>query len=397
MKIALLGPIGTSDLSAFIKKKDLKSLPKGHVQGSQILAQLVMGLLDFGHKVTVITLSNDITDNKIVVYKNKKFNIYYCPLRKRAFGLSGFLVGRAADFFYREIRYIRQAITQDNPSIINAHWAYEYAFAAIFSKKKYILTTHDIPHVILKFNPNLFRLVRFIMGCITLRIAKNITTVSKYAKLQTKKYTNRPISVIPNALGKDLLNSKIKNKKINKKLKIVMANNAIDRRKNLKIALKAFNKFNKSFPHSTLTLFGRHGMGQGGVVHKWAKKNNLDKNVYFHGFIENLMKVLHKYDVLLHPSLEETFGMIYFEAMIKGVPIVAGKNSGATPEIIKNNGLLVDVNDIEQIVNGLKKYIQNPALWKKIRKRSYTYAKLKYNYKTIAKKYLYHYKKILNY
>ena len=109
------------------------------------------------------------------------------------------------------------------------------------------------------------------------------------------------------------------------------------------------------------------------------------------------MKVLHKYDVLLHPSLEETFVMIYFEAMIKGVPIVAGKNSGATPEIIKNNGLLVDVNDIEQIVNGLKKYIQNPALWKKIRKSSYTHAKLKYNYKTIAKKYLYHYKKILNY
>ena len=300
-------------------------------------------------------------------------------------------------FFYREIRFIRQAITQDNPDIINAHWIYEYALAAITSKKKYILTNHDIPHVVLKYLPNLYRLVRFIMGCITLRIAKNITTLSKYAKLQTKKYTNRPISVIPNALGKDLLNSKIKNKKINKKLKIVMANNGIDRRKNLKIALKAFNKFNKSFPHSTLTLFGRHGMGQGGVVHKWAKKNNLDKNVYFHGFIENLMKVLHKYDVLLHPSLEETFGMIYFEAMIKGVPIVAGKNSGATAEIIKYNGLLVDVNDIEQIVNGLKKYIQNPTLWKKIRKSSYTHAKLKYNYKTIAKKYLYHYKKILNY
>ena len=395
MKIALLGPIGTSDLSSFIKKKDLKSLPKG--QGGPSFIQLAIGLLELGHKVSIITLSADITDNKMIVYKNKKLSIYFCPLRKRAFRLSGFVVGRAADFFYREIRFMRQAIEQDKPDIINAQWVYENAFAVIFSKKKYIITSHDIPHVILKYNPNLYRLVRFIMGCITLRIAKNITTVSKYAKLQTKKYTNRPISVIPNALGKDLLNSKIKNKKINKKLKIVMANNGIDRRKNLKIALKAFNKFNKSFPHSTLTLFGRHGMGQGGVIHKWAKKNNLDKNVYFHGFIENLMKVLHKYDVLLHPSLEETFGMIYFEAMIKGVPIVAGKNSGATPEIIKNNGLLVDINDIEQIVNGLKKYIQNPALWKKIRKSSYTHAKQKYNYKTITKKYLYHYKKILNY
>ena len=312
--------------------------------------------------------------------------------------MSGFLVGRAADFFYREIRYMRQAITQDNPDIINAHWAYEYAFAAIFSKKKYILTNRDIPHVILKYLPNLYRLVRFIMGCITLRIAKKITTTSKYARLQTKKYTNTPISIIPNPLRKDLINSKIKNKEINKKIKIVMINNGFDRRKNLKIALKAFKEFNKSFPYSTLCLFGNE-MEQEGPCYKWAKKNNLDNNVYFYGLVyqTDLMKVLHKYDILLHTALEETFGNIFLEAMIKGVPIIAGKNSGAAPEVIKNNGLLVDVNDIEQIINGLKKYLQNPILWKKIRKSSYTHVKLKYNYKTIAKKYLYHYKKILNY
>ena len=61
-------------------------------------------------------------------------------MRKKSFGFNGFLVGRAADFFYREIRFIRQAITQDNPDIINAHWIYEYALAAIFSKKSDFLT-----------------------------------------------------------------------------------------------------------------------------------------------------------------------------------------------------------------------------------------------------------------
>lgn len=133
MKIAILGPIATQDLFTVIKKKDRKLLPKG--QGVSTLSQLIIGLLELGHKVSVITLSNDITNNKIFVYKNKKLNIYYCPLRKRAFRLSGFLVGRAVDFFYREIRFMKHAITQDNPDIINAHWAYEYAFAAIFSKK----------------------------------------------------------------------------------------------------------------------------------------------------------------------------------------------------------------------------------------------------------------------
>ena len=395
MKIAILGPVFTQDLSSIIKKKDLKFLPKGYGASVVITAQLIIGFLKLGHKISVITLSDDITDNQIVVYKNKRLTIYYCPMRKKSFRFNGFLVGRAVDFFYREIRFIRQAITQDNPDIINAHWIYEYALAAITSKKKYIITSHDIPHVILKYNPNPYRLVRFIMGCITLRIAKNITTISRYSKLQTKKYTNRPISVIPNFLGKDLINLKIKKKEINKKLKIVMANNGFDRRKNVKIALKAFNKFNKSYPQSTLSLFcGK--MQQGGPCYKWAKKNNLDKNVNFYGYIKDLMKVLHKYDIFLHTSLEENFASIYLEAMIKGVPIIAGKNSGGTPEIIKNNGILVDVNDVEQIINGLKKYLQNPSLWKKIRKSSYNHVKLKYNYKIITKKYLYHYKKALN-
>ena len=342
-------------------------------------------------------LSDDITRNKIIVYKNKKLNIYYCPLRKRAFRLSGFVVGRAADFFYREIRFMRQAIEQDKPDIINAQWVYEYAFAVIFSKKKYIITSHDIPHVVLKYNPNLFRLVRFIMGCITLRIAKKITALSKYAKLQTKKYTNRPISVIPNFLGKDLINLKIKKKEINKKLKIVMANNGFDRRKNIKIALKAFNKFNKSFPYSTLCLFG-NGMEQEGPCYKWAKKNNLDNNVYFYGPVYqiDLMKVLHKYDILLHTALEETFGNIFLEAMIKGVPIIAGKNSGAVPEIIKNNGILVDVSNIKQIVYGLNKYVKNPNFWKKMRYKAYNNIKKKYDNDKIIKKYLDFFRKTLD-
>ena len=176
-----------------------------------------------------------------------------------------------------------------------------------------------------------------------------------------------------------------------------MINNGFDRRKNLKTALKAFKEFNKNFPYSTLCLFG-NAMEQEGPCYKWAKKNNLDNNVYFYGLVYqiDLMKVLHKYDILLHTALEETFGNIFLEAMIKGVPIIAGKNSGAVPEIIKNNGILVDVSNIEQIVYGLNKYTQNPNLWKKMRYKAYRYVKNKYNNKKIEKKYLDLYRKTLN-
>ena len=393
MKIAILGPVDTKDFSSLIKKKDIKSLPKGH--GVSVLPHIILGLLELGHNVSIITLSEDIS-KETVIYKNKKFKIYYCPMRKRAFRFSNGLIGRAANFWYREIQFMKQAILIDKPDIVNAHWAYEYAFAAIASKKKYILTTRDIPHVIFKYQTNLYRFVRLIMACIILRISKRITVASNYAKLQTQKYTNSPIEIIPNCLKKKFSKFKIKKKKINKKIQIVMINSGFHRRKNIKIALKAFKKFNKNFPTSSLTLYG-HDMERTGICYRWAKENNLIKNVIFYGFLpgENLMKILPKYDILLHTALEETFGNIFIESMISGVPIIAGKKSGAAPEIVKGNGLLVDVTDIRKIVNGLKKYSSDSRFWSKIRNKAYKNAKKKYHYKIIVKKYLALYKKIL--
>tara|TARA_Y100000590_G_C15722019_1_gene1013830 strand:+ start:1130 stop:2311 length:1182 start_codon:yes stop_codon:yes gene_type:complete len=388
MKIAILGPINSKNLYPLIKKKKLKFLPKGH--GVSHLPNLAKGLLKLGYQVSLITLSDDISKNKIIFLKNKKLKIYFCPLRKNLFRLGGILCGQ-------EINNLKNAIEKDNPDIVHANWIYEYAFAASNSKKKYVLTNHDIPHVILKYQKNIFRLIRFFMGYISLKRAKTIITPSKYAKLQTSKYTNNSISVISNtSLSKDLFNSKIKQKKINKKINIVMLNNGFTPFKNIKIALKAFKEFNKFSPDSYLNLIG-HGMEKDSICYKWAKESSLTKNVIFIGHLEHtyLMKVFHKYDVLLHTSLEETFGNIYIEAMIKGVPIIAGKKSGATPEIIKNNGLLVDVKNCKQIVNALKKYLQNPTLWKKIRYRAYNHIKLNYSNKILVRKHLLIYKKTL--
>ena len=393
MKIAILGPVDTRDLYSLIKKKDIKSLPKGH--GVSVLAHIILGLLELGHNVSIITLSEDIF-KEMVIYKNKKFKIYYCPMRKRAFRFSNGLIGRAANFWYREIQFMKQAILIDKPDIVNAHWAYEYAFAAIVSKKKYILTTRDIPHVILKYQTNLYRFIRLIMACLTLRISKRITVPSNYAKLQTQKYTNSPIKIIPNCLKKDLSKFKIKKKKNNNKKKIVMINSGFHRRKNIKIALKAFKKFNKNFPTSSLFLYG-YEMEKTGICYRWAKENNLIKNVVFYGFLPQvkLMKILPKYDILLHTALEETFGNIFVESMVRGVPVIAGKNSGAAAEVVKGHGLLVDVTDVDQIVIGLTKFSTDPQFWSKIRYKAYKNAKKKYNYLSIAKKYLSLYKKTL--
>ncbi|MAJ30425.1 MAG: hypothetical protein CMQ73_04115 [Gammaproteobacteria bacterium] len=382
MKIAILGPITSYDFYPLIKKKDRRSLPMGH--GVSHLQNLALGLVKLGHNVSIITLSSDIIDkNRIIFCKNKKLKIYYCPLRNNLHRLRGLL-------YKKEVNHLSEAIEQDNPDLVYANWAYEYALAASKSKKKYILTNHDIPHLIIKYDKNITRLSRYFMACKNLRIAKKITAPSYYAKLETEKYTKiRVENIFNTSLGENLSKIKLKKKRIDKKLRIMMLNNGFVPFKNIKRGLVAFKEFNKFSPNSTLCLMG-HQMKIGEKAYKWAKKNNLDKNVIFHGHVEHrdLLKIFPKFDVLLHTSLVETFGTIYIEAMITGVPIIAGKYSGATSEIVGNNGLLVDVNNTEQIVNALKKYLQNPNLWKKIRYKANKYVKVKFDNKKIVKKYL---------
>ena len=386
MKIIIMGPILSSDLSTLINKKDLKKIPVGH--GVSHLSNLALSLVELGYMVSIITLSPDIDNDKIFIYKNKKIKIIFCPLRKSIFRLRGVL-------FRKEVNFLTEALNKEKSNVIHSNWIYEYALAAWNSKRKYILTSHDIPHKIFKYQKTIHRLTRLIMGFISLRRSKILTTPSQYAKFETQKLTNSKITVIPNtALNNTLFKKKLVKRDMSKDIKIIMINNGFNKFKNVEAGLYAFKQFNLKYPTSSLHLFGSQ-MKKNESCYKWAQKMNLTNNVNFIGHLKHvqLMKIFNKFDILLHTSLEETFGTIYLEAMINGLPIVAGKYSGATKEIIKNNGILVDVSKKKEIVNALFRYANNSILWKKKRFNAYNYVKKNFNNKDITKKFLKIYKK----
>lgn len=390
MKITILGPILSSDLISLISKKDLNKIPSGH--GVSHLSNLAITLIKMGHSVTIITLSPDVKDKKIIIYQNKKIKIYFCSLRKSIFRLRGIL-------FKQEVELLTKAILRENPQIIHANWIYEYAFAAINSKKKYILTTHDIPNKIFNYQKTILRLIRLIMGKISLNKSKIITAPSIYAKTETQKLTCSKISVISNtALNDKLLKRKLINRKLSKNIKVIMINNGFNNFKNIKTGLIAFKQFNAKYSNSSLYLIGSE-MKKNQSCYKWAFKNHLINNVKFIGHLNHgkLINILPKFDILLHTSIEETFGTIYIEAMISGLPIIAGKYSGATKEIIKNNGILVDVLNENEIVRALLRYVKNPRYWSQKRFTAYRYVKKKFNNFEITKKFLNLYKKNMNY
>ena len=318
-------------------------------------------------------MSSDIKKTKI--FKIKNITIIYCPLRKHSFRFNGKYLGRAVDFFYHEIKFIKKAYEIIGPDLILSNWSYEYSYAAYKSKFKYIMVNHDIPHFVLKYIPNLYRFIRFFMSVIVLKNSKNIITPSIYAKIQTQKYTSSKIRVIGNPVS-----NKIKTKKINKIKtisKILMINNGFNKRKNVKIAILSFLKLKEDYPNISLHIYGNQ-MQTNGECYNWIKKNHFKmKDIFLNGSINSniLMKKIHKYDIYLSTSLEETFGTTFVESLRAGVPIIAGKNSGSPKYVIQNCAQLIDVTDINKIIKSIKKYLDNIPYWKKISLRSRIFSK----------------------
>jgi len=94
----------------------------------------------------------------------------------------------------------------------------------------------------------------------------------------------------------------------------------------------------------------------------FCKKKNI-KNVFFEGFKQQ--EILPKYyalaDVFVLSSFEEVWGLVVNEALASGMYILSSKYAGASYDLIKEgwNGEIFDPNNIDEIVNLIKKVKKN--------------------------------------
>jgi len=116
--------------------------------------------------------------------------------------------------------------------------------------------------------------------------------------------------------------------------------------------------------NASLDIFG---MGNGKAVDQLTEhcqKLAITERVNFKGRIEKaqLMAVLPNYCALVMPSFHETFGMVYVEALLSGLPVIACKNSGIDGFIDNKPYLtLVDYGDTTAITQGMQAALVNQS------------------------------------
>ena len=80
----------------------------------------------------------------------------------------------------------------------------------------------------------------------------------------------------------------------------------------------------------------------------------------------DLARALASSDLLLNPSVTETFGNITLEAMACGLPVVAAAASGTTSLVRDGkSGILVDPEEIDEFADALALYARDPELRRK--------------------------------
>jgi glycosyltransferase involved in cell wall biosynthesis len=117
----------------------------------------------------------------------------------------------------------------------------------------------------------------------------------------------------------------------------------------------------------SLTMAGSGEMTED--LKKMTEKLNMAARVSFVGFVDNrqIPSLLAEHDIMVMPSLEESFGVAALEAASVGLPVIAS-DIGGVPEVVKDSetGILVKPGDIENLTAAIKKLAGDAELRKRM-------------------------------
>lgn len=135
--------------------------------------------------------------------------------------------------------------------------------------------------------------------------------------------------------------------------------------KNFPLLIRSFTEFAKTNSDTVLLIAGDGG--ERGEIGQLISDLNMSKRIMLLGRRSDIAGVMKNFDVFIHPSLAESFGMVYIEAFALGKPTISSK-VGIAPDIIKDkkNGLLVDAGDEIQFVNAMQDMYQHREKWSSI-------------------------------
>lgn len=135
----------------------------------------------------------------------------------------------------------------------------------------------------------------------------------------------------------------------------LLVNDLVDKTKNITGVISAFSNILITYPNVKLHIIG-DGEDKKRLL-DLVNRLNINDNVKFIGRLnqEQVLGYYSKVHTVIVNSNFETYSMVTVESILSGIPVIATKCKGPEQFINKENGILIDTEDVDQLINAMKK------------------------------------------
>jgi len=177
--------------------------------------------------------------------------------------------------------------------------------------------------------------------------------------------------------------------------KVIITVSRIEEYKGHKIVIRALEKLMDEFPNLLYVIVGTGPDLRD--LENFVTHSLLKDHVWFAGFVSDddivsYYSVSDLFIMLSHSlhqrKVEEGFGIVFLEASSCNIPVI-GSNTGGIPEAIEDGrtGFIVDPHDENQVVNALRKLLEDPNLAREMGQNGRKRSEEKFQWDQIAEKF----------
>ena len=131
--------------------------------------------------------------------------------------------------------------------------------------------------------------------------------------------------------------------------------------------LQSIHLLKNENPSLKYLIVGKYDVAEKKRIDKIVERLSLQQQVVFTGYIsdEELSRHYQVADLYVMPSKKEGFGIVFIEAMLYGLPVIAGNKDGSTDALLQGRlGLLVDPDDQFAITEAINNVMVNTKFYK---------------------------------
>jgi glycosyltransferase involved in cell wall biosynthesis len=264
--------------------------------------------------------------------------------------------------YFKELRALKEIIKTFKPDIVHAHYATSYGLLGVLTKFKPLIISlwgsdiFDFPRksilhrAVLKYN---------------LKMADRVLSTSYVMAEETKKYTDRPVTVTPFGIDMDLFKPEKVESLFAPNDIVIGTIKVLDEVYGIDYLIKAFKILRDKHPELPLKLLIVGRGQQAEELKQLTVDLGVSADCIFTGFVNHSL-VPHYHNMICIPcflSNSESFGVAVLEASSCEKPVVV-TNVGGLPEVVDEGvtGFIVPPRDEKAAADAIDKLISSASL-----------------------------------